>query len=74
MRHELTNAWNRCACCPEPRQPVGLDPVQPLSALETADELCAALARMGISADVHEGRGLALVSVWTGLVVWTDGL
>ncbi|MDX3105843.1 hypothetical protein ACIBO5_02150 [Nonomuraea angiospora] len=29
---------------------------------------------MGISADVHEGRGLALVSVWTGLVVWTDGL
>ncbi|MEQ4718987.1 hypothetical protein ABN273_21570 [Nonomuraea sp. B19D2] len=31
------------------------------------------MARMEISADVHEGRGLALVSVWTGLVVWTDG-
>ncbi|MFI9843495.1 hypothetical protein ACIHFD_41095 [Nonomuraea sp. NPDC051941] len=29
---------------------------------------------MGIPADVQEGRGLALVSVWTGLVVWTDGL
>lgn len=73
MRHEERNAWNRCACCPEPRQPVGLDLVRPLSALETANELHAALTRLGISADVHEGRGLALVSVWTGLVVWTDG-
>ncbi|MEU6721237.1 hypothetical protein ABZ897_58145 [Nonomuraea sp. NPDC046802] len=73
MRHEKSNAWNRCACCPEPRQPVGLDPIRPLSALETADELRAALARMGIPADVHEGLDLALVSVWTGLAVWTDG-
>ncbi|MFG6194858.1 ATP-binding protein [Nonomuraea sp. JJY05] len=47
--------------------------VRPLSAPEAADELRAALARMGIPGDVHEGRGLALVSVWTGLVVWTDG-
>ncbi|MCF6469700.1 hypothetical protein FAF44_15070 [Nonomuraea sp. MG754425] len=27
----------------------------------------------GIHADVHEGYGLALVSVWVGLVVWCDG-
>ncbi|MDX3105368.1 hypothetical protein ACIBO5_00195 [Nonomuraea angiospora] len=74
MRHQQTNEWNRCACCPQPRPPVRLEPVWPLSALETADELRAALARMGIPGDVHEGRGLALVSVWTGLVVWTDGL
>ncbi|MGW4956637.1 hypothetical protein ACWEPL_05370 [Nonomuraea sp. NPDC004186] len=73
MRHEEANAWNRCVCCPEPRQPIALGPVRPPSALETADELRADLARMGISADVHEGRGLALVSVWTELVVWTDG-
>ncbi|MER6952071.1 hypothetical protein ABT294_49485 [Nonomuraea sp. NPDC000554] len=47
--------------------------VWPLSALETADELRDALVRMEIPADIHEGRGLALVSVCTGLVVWTDG-
>ena len=27
----------------------------------------------GIEADVHDGYGLALVSVWVGLVVWCDG-
>ncbi|MFB4280726.1 hypothetical protein ACBJ59_35935 [Nonomuraea sp. MTCD27] len=27
----------------------------------------------GINADVHDGYGLALVSVWVGLVVWCDG-
>ncbi|MEV0595694.1 hypothetical protein [Nonomuraea cavernae] len=27
----------------------------------------------GIHADVHSGHGLALVSVWVGLVVWCDG-
>ncbi|MFI7228011.1 hypothetical protein ACIBO5_32745 [Nonomuraea angiospora] len=27
----------------------------------------------GIHADAHEGYGLALVSVWVGLVVWCDG-
>ncbi|TMR12371.1 hypothetical protein ETD86_32845 [Nonomuraea turkmeniaca] len=32
-----------------------------------------ALRRDGIKADVHDGYGLALVSVWVGLVVWCDG-
>ncbi|MEU4546013.1 hypothetical protein [Nonomuraea dietziae] len=39
-----------------------------------ADHLRQALAREGIAADVHDGYGLALVSVWVGLVVWSDGL
>lgn len=41
--------------------------------LDSAEELRAALSGSGISADVHEGYGLALVSVWVGLVVWCDG-
>jgi hypothetical protein len=39
----------------------------------TADLLRRALTLHGISADVHGGYGLALVSVWVGLVVWCDG-
>ncbi len=35
-----------------------------------AEALADALAARGISADVHDGYGLALVSVWVGLVVW----
>nr|WP_189178543.1 hypothetical protein [Microbispora rosea] len=31
------------------------------------------LEQYGVAADVHEGYGLALVSVWVELVVWTDG-
>ncbi|MFF4779109.1 hypothetical protein ACFY05_40465 [Microtetraspora fusca] len=31
------------------------------------------LERYGIGADIHEGDGVALVSVWVDLVVWTDG-
>ncbi|MER6824989.1 hypothetical protein ABT352_03250 [Streptosporangium sp. NPDC000563] len=31
------------------------------------------LAALNIASDVHDGYGLALVSVWFGLVVWTDG-
>ncbi|MFC4006701.1 hypothetical protein ACFOY2_05680 [Nonomuraea purpurea] len=38
-----------------------------------ADALAAALAAQGVSADVHDGYGLSLVSVWIGLVVWCDG-
>lgn len=45
----------------------------PLLPLNTAEELCRSLQVLGISADVHEGFGLALVSVWVGLVVWCDG-
>jgi hypothetical protein len=38
-----------------------------------AERLRTQLERHGVEADVHEGYGLALVSVWIELVVWTDG-
>ncbi|GAA3447789.1 hypothetical protein [Planomonospora venezuelensis] len=38
-----------------------------------AEELQTELERQGIAADVHDGYGLALVSVWVDLVVWSDG-
>lgn len=41
--------------------------------VEAAEELRTALARHGIAADIHDGYGLALVSVWVGLVVWCHG-
>ncbi|MED7928446.1 hypothetical protein SMD20_29605 [Nonomuraea sp. LP-02] len=46
----------------------------PSSRSETeAAALADALAAQGIPADVHDGYGLALVSVWAGLVVWCHG-
>ncbi|WP_157549174.1 hypothetical protein [Nonomuraea candida] len=39
----------------------------------SAELLRDALRRDGINSDVHDGYGLALVSVWVGLVVWCDG-
>ncbi|MDP9866036.1 hypothetical protein J2S55_005302 [Streptosporangium brasiliense] len=41
--------------------------------LNAARRLHDELAELGIASDVHDGYGLALVSVWFGLVVWTDG-
>ncbi|WP_326823861.1 hypothetical protein [Streptosporangium sp. NBC_01756] len=38
-----------------------------------AEVLRVALEKYGIAANVHDGYGLALVSVWVGLVVWCDG-
>ncbi|WP_370028601.1 hypothetical protein [Planotetraspora sp. GP83] len=38
-----------------------------------AERLRVELERYGVAADVHEGYGLALASVWIDLVVWTDG-
>ncbi|RCG29497.1 hypothetical protein DQ384_20915 [Sphaerisporangium album] len=40
---------------------------------QAAHRLSRALERHGITGEVHEGRGLALVSVWVDLVAWTDG-
>ncbi|MEU9883920.1 hypothetical protein [Sphaerisporangium sp. NPDC051011] len=40
---------------------------------QAAHRLSHALERHGITGEVHEGRGLALVSVWVDLVAWTDG-
>jgi hypothetical protein len=42
--------------------------------VRAAERLRDELEALGIDADVHDGYGLALVSVWFGLVVWTDGL
>ncbi|MFI7438694.1 hypothetical protein [Nonomuraea indica] len=39
----------------------------------SAELLRQALERHGVTADIHHGYGLALVSVWVGLVVWCDG-
>ncbi|MGW4424490.1 hypothetical protein [Streptosporangium sp. NPDC004631] len=42
-------------------------------AVRAAERLREALIRHGITVDVHDGYGLALISVWTGLVVWSNG-
>ncbi|GGL19123.1 hypothetical protein Sme01_36240 [Sphaerisporangium melleum] len=47
----------------------GLAPA-PHPAIRAAYRLRAALEPHGIAADVNEGAGLALVSVWHDLVVW----
>ncbi|MBO3753052.1 hypothetical protein J5X84_44025 [Streptosporangiaceae bacterium NEAU-GS5] len=38
-----------------------------------AEQLRRNLAGLGVVADLHSDYGLALLSVWTDLVVWTDG-
>jgi hypothetical protein len=38
-----------------------------------AERLRHELERHGITADVNDGYGLAVVSVWHRLIVWTDG-
>ncbi|MFC4585442.1 hypothetical protein [Sphaerisporangium corydalis] len=42
-------------------------------AARAAHRLSRTLEHHGIPTQVHEGRGLALVSVWLDLVAWTDG-
>jgi hypothetical protein len=46
---------------------------RPLTAAECAERLRRELEKYGVTAEVHAGFGLALVSVWADLVVWTDG-
>ncbi|MER7506696.1 hypothetical protein AB0L05_41800 [Nonomuraea pusilla] len=48
--------------------------VEPVSPVRAAESLRVELERHGIVADVHDGYGLAVVSIWTGLTVWSDGL
>ncbi|MEV0826297.1 hypothetical protein [Nonomuraea rubra] len=43
-----------------------------VTALDAAEQLQRELNHLGIHSDVHDGHGLALVSVWVGLVVWCD--
>lgn len=47
--------------------------VVPPTPVSMADRLRRELAQHRIAADVIDGYGLAVVSVWLGLVVWTDG-
>lgn len=56
-----------------PVRPNHVRPDTVISAVEAAQRLQQELAGLGIDSDVHDGYGLALVSVWSGLVVWTDG-
>ncbi|RVX39733.1 hypothetical protein EDD27_2098 [Nonomuraea polychroma] len=49
------------------------DPAEDTTQRLHAESLRQALAQEGIAADVHDGYGLALVSVWVRLVVWCDG-
>ncbi|MFG1755233.1 hypothetical protein [Streptosporangium sandarakinum] len=42
-------------------------------AVDAAEALRTALAEHEITADVHDGYGLAVVSVWVDLLVWCDG-
>ncbi|MGN9840859.1 hypothetical protein ACTMTI_22325 [Nonomuraea sp. H19] len=51
-------------------QPKITAPPHPLRA---ARDIGQALEVLGVPADIHDGYGLALVSVWVGLVVWCDG-
>ncbi|MGW0590301.1 hypothetical protein [Streptosporangium sp. NPDC002607] len=51
----------------------GKRPAQRCPAALAAERLRIGLEHCGVSADVHEGHGVALVSVWTDLLVWTDG-
>ncbi|MGJ6968855.1 hypothetical protein ACSDR0_43835 [Streptosporangium sp. G11] len=39
----------------------------------SAERLKLSLGDLQIAADVHEGQGIALVSVWLDLIVWTNG-
>ncbi|WP_066939774.1 hypothetical protein [Microtetraspora fusca] len=51
-----------------------LPPDAVLTAEQAAGLLRDALAlRHGITADVHSGHGVALLSVWVELLVWTNG-
>ncbi|MFF3441009.1 hypothetical protein [Streptosporangium sp. NPDC002721] len=48
-------------------------PDTPRDACAAAEDLRTELAALGVHADVHHGFGVAMVSVWRELLVWTDG-
>ncbi|WP_143591319.1 hypothetical protein [Thermoactinospora rubra] len=55
--------------------PAGADCLAVLTspAVGAASDLQSALRGLGIEADVTDGYGLAVVSVWVGLLVWCNG-
>lgn len=71
MQDEQRGTRDQCACCPTQRASIRPVATRP-SAAEAAEQLRSSLADLGIPADVHEGPGLALVSVWVELVVQCD--
>ncbi|MEU7832756.1 MULTISPECIES: hypothetical protein [unclassified Nonomuraea] len=40
------------------------------TSLDAAEQLRRELRHLNILSDVHDGYGIALVSVWVGLIVW----
>ncbi|WP_220183040.1 hypothetical protein, partial [Sphaerisporangium album] len=46
---------------------------KPDTALDAAHRLRRALGVLTISTDINVGNGIALVSVWADLIVWTHG-
>ena len=48
----------------------GSDPASYAAAAALAEEL----RNLEMPADIHQGFGIALVSVWIDLVVWTNGI
>ncbi|GHE30244.1 hypothetical protein GCM10017673_36130 [Streptosporangium violaceochromogenes] len=53
--------------------PAGRTGAVVITPVMAARRLQAELAALGVASDVHDGYGLALVSVRYELVVWTDG-
>ncbi|MEU8140926.1 hypothetical protein [Nonomuraea sp. NPDC048901] len=41
-----------------------------ITSLDAAEQLQRELIHLNVPGDVHDGYGIALVSVWVGLVVW----
>ncbi|MEU1389026.1 MULTISPECIES: hypothetical protein [unclassified Nonomuraea] len=41
-----------------------------MTSLDAAEQLRRELAQLNVPGDVRDGFGMALVSVWVGLVVW----
>ncbi|MCA2222917.1 hypothetical protein [Nonomuraea aurantiaca] len=54
-------------------RPINAHGKSPVTPSRAAKRLSDELAALGIRTDIQEGHGLALVSVWVDLVVWTDG-
>ncbi|MER5651001.1 hypothetical protein [Streptosporangium sp. NPDC002524] len=50
------------------------EPAQRCPAAPAAERLWFGLEHCGVTADIRQGYGVALLFVWTDLVAWTDRL
>ncbi|MEQ4721603.1 hypothetical protein [Nonomuraea sp. B19D2] len=74
IRHASTKASPMGGAMMHGRMPPERAPLlSPLGAVAVADQLRRELSQHGITADVNDGYGLAVVSIWRGLAVWTNG-